>query len=374
MTKKEFYYEHILNDISGRIEDGEYGYREYLPSEREMADYYQVNRTTVRKALELLADKKYIEKRQGASSQVIYKKEQILPDRETEEEKVIGFFLPREKSRDFRPVQSFCMSLYYYIEMVCREHGCRVICVTVTDLEDFISLTRQYRFAGAFFMSKIRRDIVEYAKNVGLSAVAVNEKFPGMPCITMDNVNGGYLATKYLLDKGHRKIGFITGPDKYFTSEDRMLGAKKALNEFHVSVSDADVARADWTFDSGYAAMQQLLNRHESSWPTAVFAFNEEMAHGAAKMITEKHLSIPEDISLIGFGGDSSVLKYDDTIAMVDGSMSMMARTASTILMNLINHHGMDHELVIHLPVKLKEYDSVRELNKNVANAEIYSA
>jgi len=359
LAKKEFYYEHILNDISGKIECGEYRYQQYLPSEREMAGHYQVNRTTVRKALDLLVEREYIAKRQGASSQVVYKKDSKLPN---SEERIIGFFLRGGKNKDIRLEQSFYMSLYYYIEMRCREYNCRVVCITITDLKDFISLTKKYSFSGAFFMSKIRGDVVKYARSIGIPAVAINEKFPDMPCITMDNVNGGYLAVKYLLDHGHRKIAFITGPDKYFTSEDRMLGAGKAMNEYQIPLESVEVAMADWTFAGGYGAMQELLKQPEDAWPTAVFAFNEEMAHGAVKALEERRVRVPEDMSMIGFE-NTSVYQQRENLTMVDGNLNLMAKTASTVLMNLMERGGLDQELVILLPVKVVECNSVKTLS-----------
>lgn len=362
MSKKEYYYEYVFNDIAQKIESGEYGHKQLLPPERLIADYYQVNRTTVRKALDLLAEKQYIEKRQGAGSQVIYESPEKSDDsNEGGKEKIIGFFLPGGKYKDFRLEQPFYMSLYYYIESKCREHNYRVVCMTVTEMDEFINLTNQYDFSGALFMTKVCSDIVEYARNAGIPSVTVNAKYADIPCITMDNVNGGYLATKYLLDKGHRKIAFITGPEKYFTSEDRILGATKAMNEYDIPFSKKDMVMSDWTYSGGYAAMQELLKQPKETWPSALFVFNEEMSYGAIKALSEQDMNVPEDISIIGFD-NTSTSKYGDTVTVIDGNIKLVARTASTVLMNLIDKRGLDYGVVIQLPVRIIEHDSVRSL------------
>lgn len=361
MPKKEFFYEHITNDISGKIECGEYKFMQYLPSERDMADHYQVNRTTIRKALDVLAEKNYIEKRRGASSRVIFHSPENSGETE-KKEKVIGFFIPGGIIKDIHLHHPFYMCLYYYLESMCREENYRVICITVTDLEDFISLTRQYHFSGVFFTAKIRREIVQYAKSEGMIAVAVNEKFPDIPCVITDNVNIGYLAVKYLLEKGHRKIAVITGPDTYFTSEDRMLGVAKAMNEYHSVLDPQNVVRTDWTYHGGYTAMKKLLSRSKDTWPTAVFTFNEEMTHGAVKALAEQNLNVPEDMSIIGYD-NASRGKYGNVLTMIDGNIKKVAKTASTILMNRIAGYDLDYEVVIQLPVKLLEYESVRDIH-----------
>lgn len=361
MAKKEFLYEQILHDMVQKIENGEYAYKQMLPAEREIAENYKANRTTVRRALELLAEKGYVEKIQGSGNQVVYERPENMYTNE-QGEKTIGFFVPGNNSKDIRLDQPFYMSLYFYIELECREHNYRVVCLTVMDLDDFVSVTKQYSFAGALFMSKMQNDIVQYARDMGIPSVSVNSKFPGIPCVTVDNVNGGYLATKYLLDKGHRRIGFITGPDSYFTSEDRVLGVLKAMNERRLSISKEYMVKADWTYRGGYEAMKELLNCRKEEWPTAVFAFNEEMTQGAMKALREKGISIPENMGIVGFE-NTSITKYRNMITMIDSNMKQMAKTVSTLLVNMIDGCGLPYGIVVVLPVCLLEGGTVLQMD-----------
>lgn len=368
MAKKEYYYEAVLKNMMENIESGVYQYGQLLPPERDLAEQYQVNRTTIRKALELLTEDGYIVKRQGSGNRVVYQKDgwqsaEPAEDIPHSEEKMIGFFIPGGKDGDYRLEQPFYMNLYYYVELGCRGEKCRVVCITVTDLEDFKSVLKQYRFAGICFMAMIKSDIVACARENQIPVVTVNGRFPNTVCVTMDNVNGGYLAVKYLLEKGHRKISYIVGPENYFTSQDRMLGAIKACNEIGLLPEKEQIVAGDWTFSGGYQAMQEILARPKEMWPTAVFAFNEEMSYGAMKAISEHYLKVPEDISLIGFDNALDVA-YAKEVTTIDGNIEQVARVLVRTLMNAIDGKGMDSAATIVLPVRLLEHGSVKDLTE----------
>lgn len=356
MPKRNYSYEMVRRDLVRRIEEGEYLYNRFLPSEKELAEQHQVSSVTVRKALELMAADGYILKRRGRGSQVVYRRGESPED---VREKTIGFFFPGGRGEAFRRKHSFYMSLYSYIEKNCRRRNYRVVYLTIRDLDDFIRLTKQYHFSGAFFMSKIPEAVVRYACEMRLPAVSVNEKFPGLPCITMDNVGGGYMAVKYLLECGHRKIMFVTGPQKYFTSEDRLLGAAKAMEEQGLPITKENTVTADWSFDGGYAAMCKILDRPRETRPTAVFVFNEDMSLGVTKALSERCLSVPDDISIISFDGTFGS-KHFTNITTIDGSIRVMAETASTVLINRVNGYGVGYGVTILIPVQLKEYGSVK--------------
>lgn len=368
MPKRDYSYEMVRRDLVRRIEEGEYLYNGFLPSEKELAEQHQVSSVTVRKALELMAADGYILKRQGKGSQVVYRQGETPEDTQ---EKTIGFFFPSGRGEAFRKKHSFYMSymsLYSYIEKNCRKRNYRVVYLTIRDLDDFIRLTKQYHFSGAFFMSKIPEAVVRYAYEMRLPAVTVNEKFPGLPCITMDNVGGGYIAVKHLLDCGHRKIMFVTGPQKYFTSEDRLLGAAKAMEERGLPVTKENMVTADWSFDGGYAAMREILDRPRETWPTAVFVFNEDMSLGVTRALSERRLSVPDDVSVISFDGTFGG-KYLTDITTIDGSIRLMAETASTVLINQVNGYGVGGGVTILIPVQLKEYGAVKRI-MNVGHTE----
>lgn len=117
--------------------------------------------------------------------------------------------------------------------------------------------------------------------------------------ILVDNSIGGYKATKYLLELGHKRIACIAGPSRITPSAQRVGGYKKALEEAKIPF-DADlVVDGDFRYESGNKAMRKLLALPEP--PTAVFACNDMMALGAFQAINDSGLKIPDDISVVGF-------------------------------------------------------------------------
>lgn len=122
---------------------------------------------------------------------------------------------------------------------------------------------------------------------------------PRVNCIWVDNVTGAYLATKHLIEKGHRKIAHITGNLYFQVALDRIEGYKKALQESGIKYSEELVVSGNFTCQGSYKAMKEILRHHP--YCTAVFAANDSMAYGALQAIAEVGLTIPDDIAIIGF-------------------------------------------------------------------------
>lgn len=125
--------------------------------------------------------------------------------------------------------------------------------------------------------------------------------------INLNNCNGAFEAAKYLIGLGHRNIGIITGDINKLSGNVRFDSFKQALLESGIQINQDYIAYGDFTEKSGYTGMKKILM--SESKPTAVFACNDTMAIGAYKAIVELGLSIPDDISVIGFD-NTQISKY----------------------------------------------------------------
>jgi LacI family purine nucleotide synthesis repressor len=110
---------------------------------------------------------------------------------------------------------------------------------------------------------------------------------------------GGYMAGRYLLERGHREIGAIPGPMERNTGAGRLAGFLKAMEEARIAVPENWIVQGDFEPESGYRAMQQILSQPHR--PTAVFCGGDIMAMGALCAADEMGLRIPQDVSLIGY-------------------------------------------------------------------------
>jgi len=122
-------------------------------------------------------------------------------------------------------------------------------------------------------------------------------------CIYLDNVLGGYLATKHLLDHGHRRIAHITGWLAIKDARDRLEGYRQALAEAGIPYDEGLVVEGTFVEEGGQRGMKRLLSRQLDF--TAVIAGNDQTAAGALHTLREHGLQVPHDVSLIG---------YDDVI------------------------------------------------------------
>jgi LacI family transcriptional regulator len=151
-----------------------------------------------------------------------------------------------------------------------------------------------------------KRAGIEKLKKLEIPYILIYRNIKGEEknCVRTDNVQGGYIATKYLIEKGHRNIIFLTPhlrPNKINSaSYDRFLGYKKALGEINIKAPEDNVYHGKRiSLESGYEVMSTLLKARRDF--TAVFCFNDIIAFGAIKAIHEWGLKIPSDIGVIGF-------------------------------------------------------------------------
>jgi LacI family transcriptional regulator len=134
-----------------------------------------------------------------------------------------------------------------------------------------------------------------------MPVVVVDREVPNaaVDSVWTDNARGGWLATRHLLDLGHRRIGCVTGPSDVTPSAKRITGYRQALDEGDIPVDEALIVKGDFQYESGYQATRQLLSMDDP--PTAIFACNDLMAIGAIRAAAELGQQIPTDLSVVGF-------------------------------------------------------------------------
>lgn len=121
-----------------------------------------------------------------------------------------------------------------------------------------------------------------------------------IPIFLADNYSGGRTIAEHLVvDHHYERVAYITGTDHTSDSRERLRALRDVLQENGLDLPARYIVRGDYLRDSGYHAMQQLLELDEP--PLAVFAANDQMAIDAIMAIKERGLRIPEDIAVVGF-------------------------------------------------------------------------
>lgn len=135
----------------------------------------------------------------------------------------------------------------------------------------------------------------------GVPLVLVDRQVPEVRVdnVLADNQHGGWLATKHLIELGHRIIGCIAGPKGVRLSSQRINGYRQAMESADISIDPYMIVEGDFQYQGGYEGAAVLFN--QASPPTAIFACNDLMAIGAYRFAHENNLKIPEQLSIVGF-------------------------------------------------------------------------
>lgn len=121
----------------------------------------------------------------------------------------------------------------------------------------------------------------------------------GVPTVGASNWAGGIAATEHLLSLGHRRIGFVAGPDRLLCSRARLDGYRAGLESAGLSLDPDLVQPGDFYHEAGFEGATALLATADP--PTAVFAASDQMALGVYEAVRRRGLRVPDDVSVVGF-------------------------------------------------------------------------
>ncbi|VBB05788.1 Hypothetical protein LUCI_0999 [Lucifera butyrica] len=179
---------------------------------------------------------------------------------------------------------------------------------------------------------------------------------PGVVNVLVNDCLGAYEATRYFLQNGHEKIAIIEGKEDFQSNMARKQGFVKAMKEANKPILSNYIRWGDYGFESGYYAMKELLR--EAERPTAVFCFNDSMALGAMRAAFESGLSVPADISVIGFDDTVYARYVTPALTTVHRPIEKMSREGARRAIDIIERKDCESG-VFYINTELKIRDSV---------------
>ncbi|MCC2616602.1 LacI family transcriptional regulator [Aestuariibacter halophilus] len=175
-------------------------------------------------------------------------------------------------------------------------------------------------------------------------------------CISLDNVQGGYLATKTLLDAGHKDIAYIAGSLFKADARERLTGHKQALEEAGIMFNPALFYEGDFQAHSGFEGMMSLVGHLDAF--TAVACANDEMASGAIEALRQEGIDVPQNCSVIGFDNIEFSSYLTPKLTTVNYPMREIGQMAARwILARAYGKETLELEHV--LPPHIIERDSI---------------
>lgn len=326
-------YERLLKEI----QDGRFQKGAYLPSEKELGDLFGVDRQTVRRSLEILVQEGTVEKRPGLGS-VVVNGAALQVNRSSS--RAVTLVFRKSPTAIERVTEPFQSRLFSAIEAECTSRGVGLFYQTIGPEQDVAALLSGPNIAGVAFASSLDDTVFSRAAEIPVPVIVVNGYSPLFASVLPDAEEGAYQAVRHLVEIGHRRIAYIAGPSGFVTSTRRLQGYRRALLEAGISAQGQPYGQGDWTFDGGFRAMQQML-KDAAEVPTAVFACNDMTAIGAISAVSSAGLSVPGDLSVMGFDNIDQCQQTRPKVSTVDVDVRLLARAACHLLLCEIDHGGL---------------------------------
>ncbi|MFZ6653685.1 LacI family DNA-binding transcriptional regulator [Undibacterium sp. TJN19] len=184
------------------------------------------------------------------------------------------------------------------------------------------------------------KTVLDFARDKPI--VATGRALQGKTAVgfKLDNAHGAYLATRHLIELGHRRIAFITGPANNTDAMERQEGYQRALQEANIAFEENLVAEGNFHEASGLLAINRLLETQQQF--SAVFAANDLSAYGVRLGLYRKGIRVPEDISLIGFDDLPSSSYTTPPLTTIHQPLYDMGLLATRTLLGLITGKEVD--------------------------------
>ena len=364
VQRKQYRYKAVYSVIKDSILSGEYPLGHFLPPESELSRQFNVDRSTLRKALSMLASDQLIKKEAGLGSRVIYEHQASSdaakrhePSPVSVSQRFIGFFVSKADLINSECEQPYYSNLFYELELQCKQRNLQVIYCTLDSNQDFEAAIERNSLSGIIFVSTVPDYYINQATIRKIPFVIINNVTSTGTCIMCNHLEGARLVMQYLYDMGHSRIAIIRGELGYASDTYKMAGCLVSAHEHGKTLDVSLIAHGNWEYKSGYQGAKAIFSR--PSPPSAIFCFNDIMALGAIKALREMGYSIGKDVSVVGFDNMRQLEFSEPDLTTVDCNVSHVAQLAIEHLLMAISTDTFCAPQTILVPVALVEGNTV---------------
>jgi LacI family transcriptional regulator len=308
----------------------------------------------------------------GFRSQRCHKEKYVSTDTRQKVEAAVAAlkFSPSLAARTLAGSRSFQIALIYdnhspyYIHAVqegvwsrCREEGVRMLAQPVDIASPVLAqeiggLIDETHVDGVILSSPVT-DAPEALAELERRGIRFVRISPGTnhaltSSVFMDDAQAADDMTTYLINQGHRHIGFVIGHANHMASDHRHFGYRRALDRAGIAYEPGLVRPGEFDFESGMAAAEALLKRAKR--PSAIFASNDDMAAGVLSYAHRIGLDVPEDLSVAGFDDTPLAQLVWPPLTTIRQPVRELAYAAATQLFagdEAAVHQRLQHDLVV---------------------------
>lgn len=277
-------------------------------------------------------------------------------------------FVPNANARSFRQQSNrtvillvrdignpFYLEIFKGVEEAASEADYKVLMGDARDdaarVANHIELVRQRHADGLILMTGHFPAELRGRADLLPPIVIASETVSGidLPMVKVDNVKASAEAVRYLIEAGHRRIAHLAGPLPESLAEERLAGYRQAFSEAGLPVEPEWIVTGDYSIEAGRQSVRRLLAAKTPF--TAIFAASDQMAIGAIGELRQNGISVPKDVSVIGFDDIIFANAFDPPLTTVRQPRREMGRRAMELMIERLN--GGRSNSVIQLETEL---------------------
>jgi LacI family transcriptional regulator len=333
------------------------------PSMKDVADLAGVSRTTVSFVINNRPDANIPQETRDkvltAVTQLGYRPNALAQGLRGQQTHTIGFI------SDEIATTPYAGNMIQGAQDLAWEHNNIILLVNTGNNQDMkktaVDVMLQRQVDGIIYATMYHREVhppesLKQVPTVLLDCFDANHAFPS---VVPDEVLGGRQATEYLLQKGHRRIGFICDFSPVQAKFGRLQGYQEALAKYGVDYNPDIVREGESLTSGGYKAAMEIMQQPDP--PTALFCYNDRMAMGAYDVLRKLNLSIPDDVAVVGFDNQELIAGHlYPALTTMQLPHYDMGKWAAQHLLHLIQHPEARQETAVQhiMPCPLIERES----------------
>jgi DNA-binding LacI/PurR family transcriptional regulator len=213
---------------------------------------------------------------------------------------------------------------------------------------EYIEKCSQYNFAGLMLITMHSKAIANAIRELKMPILLINRMLPNYTgdVVSSDSFQGGYMATKHLVDLGHESIAFLTSKIQLVSTMQRFQGYRQFLENHHLLFFDRWVFYGDLSMQSGY----EIANKYAANiqnLPKAVVVADDIMAIGFINRLAELGIKVPEMLSVIGYDNISFGSLANINLTTIDQKIEEMSKHAARLILKRIENPDAQVERII---------------------------
>ena len=280
--------------------------------------------------------------------------------------RIIGVIISYEKRDTVNIAQGpFFSEIIGRLEYHIRQNGYFMMLYTAANVEESAQMARAWNVEGLIVLGCHMEECSRFLESTSVPLVFIDSYFldDNLPytCIGLEDRKGGYLMTKHLIGRGHRRICFLTTGSLYRgVFYERYLGCRQAMEEHKLPFGRNDYAAVPADAGRQNYFLRNFINTKIRKYTALFFAF-DLLALRAMSALRDNGIKIPADISVCGFDGDTFSSLYRPSLTTVRQDVAEKAAQAIAMLMKLIKKESIDRR-IIRLDVSLCKGESVKSI------------